>query len=131
MSTDNQSQKQNIFKMEESKDKTPEKTSTGLEPNIAGLLCYLAGFVTGIIFLLIEKENRFVRFHAIQSIIVFGSVFVLGLVFTVIPLVGWLLSLLLSPLTLVLWIYLMWKAYQNEWTKIPVAGNLAEKQLNK
>ena len=48
------------------------KTSTGLEDNIAGLLCYVAGWVSGLIFLLIETENKFVRFHAVQSIIVFG-----------------------------------------------------------
>jgi len=49
-----------------------EKTSTGLQENIAGLLCYVLGWVTGIIFLFIEKENKFVRFHAVQSIVVFG-----------------------------------------------------------
>ncbi|MDP3142898.1 MAG: hypothetical protein Q8N14_02985, partial [Candidatus Omnitrophota bacterium] len=56
------------------------KTSTGIEPKVAGLLSYLLGFITGVIFLLIEKENKFVRFHALQSIIVFGFLFVLGLI---------------------------------------------------
>jgi len=46
------------------------KSSTGMQPNVAGLLCYLAGWITGLIFYLIEKENKFVRFHAMQSIIV-------------------------------------------------------------
>jgi hypothetical protein len=50
----------------------PAKASTGLEPNVAGLLCYLVGWITGLVFILIEKENQFVRFHAMQSIIIFG-----------------------------------------------------------
>lgn len=127
MGVKDQSKTQNIFKMED----PDQKTSSGLSQNIAALLCYLAGFVTGIVFLFIEKENRFVRFHAIQSILVFGTIFVLSFVLTAVPLIGWLLGILLSPLSLVLWIYLMWKAYHNEWAKLPVVGDIAEKQLNK
>lgn len=125
MDNKNESKEQNIFKADN------QRSSTSLEPNLAGLLCYLAGVITGVIFLIIEKENRFVRFHAIQSIMVFVVIFVLSLVLSAIPLIGWLLSLLLSPVSLVLWIFLMWKAYQNEWFKLPVIGDLAEKQLNK
>ena len=51
-----------------------EKTSTGLTENVAGLLCYILGWITGIIFLILEPDNKFVRFHAIQSIIVFGII---------------------------------------------------------
>ena len=51
-----------------------EKSSTGLAENVAGLLCYVLGWVSGLVFILIEKENRFVRFHAIQSIYVFGVI---------------------------------------------------------
>ena len=47
-----------------------EKTSTGLDENVAGLLCYILGWITGIVFLVIEPDNKFVRFHALQSIIV-------------------------------------------------------------
>ena len=61
------------------------KTSTGMNQNVAGLLCYLAGWITGLIFFLIEKENRFVRFHAMQSIITFGSLTVLFMVLGFIP----------------------------------------------
>lgn len=125
MDNKNEAKEQNIFKADN------QRSSTSLEPNLAGLLCYLAGVITGVIFLIIEKENRFVRFHAIQSIMVFVVIFVLSLVLSAIPLIGWLLSLLLSPVSLVLWIFLMWKAYQNEWFKLPVIGDLAEKQLNK
>ena len=69
------------------------KTSTGMQPNVAGLLCYLVGFVTGIVFLIIEKENKFVRFHAMQSIIVFGGLFVLQIILSFIPFIGWIIGL--------------------------------------
>ncbi|HHE41487.1 MAG TPA: DUF4870 domain-containing protein [Dehalococcoidia bacterium] len=106
-----------------------EKTGTGLEPNVAGLLCYVLIWVTGLIFYLIEKENRFVRFHAMQSIIVFGTLTVASLILGVIPIIGWVISWLLGIAALVLWILLMVKAYQNQWFKVPIAGNIAEKHI--
>ena len=106
-----------------------EKTSTGLEANVAGLLCYVLGWISGLVFILIEKENKFVRFHAMQSIIVFGVLSVASIVLGWIPLLGWVISLLLSVLGLVLWIVLMVKAYQGEKYKLPWAGDLAEKQV--
>lgn len=78
-------------------------------------------------FFLLEKENKFVRFHAMQSIIVFGGLTIISLIISVIPLLGWLISTLLSLLALVLWILLMVKAYQNVWFKLPLVGDLAEK----
>ncbi|MBL7156765.1 MAG: DUF4870 domain-containing protein [Candidatus Omnitrophica bacterium] len=102
------------------------KTSIGIEPNIAGLLCYLLWFITGIIFFLIEKENKFVRFHAMQSIITFGFLFILGMILPFIPIVGWVFIPLLWIFELVLWIVLMVKAYQGERFKLPVAGDIAE-----
>lgn len=104
-----------------------EKTSTGMEPNVAGLLCYVLGWITGLIFYLIEKENKFVRFHAMQSIVVFGALTIVSLILSVIPLIGWIISSLLWILGLVLWIVLMVKAYQNQWYKLPIAGDFAEK----
>ena len=56
------------------------KCSINMQPNLAALLSYLLGFVTGLIFYLIEKDNKFVRFHAMQSILVFGALFVLHFV---------------------------------------------------
>lgn len=105
------------------------KTSTGLDQNIAALLCYILGFVSGAIFLLLEKDNQFIRFHAVQSIITFGALFVANFVLTALPVIGWLIGLLLAPVALVLWIVLMVKAYQGEWYKLPLAGDLTEKQL--
>ena len=65
-----------------------EETSTGLKPNVAGLLCYLGAWITGIIFLILEQKNNFVKFHALQSIITFGALTVLGAVLKWIPFVG-------------------------------------------
>ena len=61
------------------------KTSTGIQPNVAALLAYLLGVVSGLIFFLIEKENKFVKFHAMQSIIVSGGLFVVSFVLMFIP----------------------------------------------
>ena len=115
----------------ETQESSQEASSTGLDPNLAGLLCYLAGFVTGVVFLIIEKENRFVRFHAYQSLAVFGALFVVSLIAGFIPLIGPLISILLAPVCLILWILLMVKAYQGELFKLPVAGDWAEDQSGK
>lgn len=103
------------------------KTSTGLDENVAGLLCYVVGWITGLVFILIEKENKFVRFHALQSIIVFGILTVASILIGWIPFIGWVIGWLISVLALVLWIVLMVKAYQGEKYKLPWAGDLAEK----
>ena len=107
-----------------------EKTSTGIEANIAGLLCYVLGWVSGLVFFLLEKDSKFVRFHAVQSMIVFGILTLAWIVFRWIPLI----SLVILPIIWVLWvvllIVLMIKAYQGERFKLPWAGNIAEKQIS-
>ncbi len=113
----------------------PTGTSIGLEPNVAGLLCYVLGWITGLIIFLLEKENKFVRFHALQSIVTFGAFTVLWIVFSVlmgIQYIGtlfWVLNIISWILAFVLWIVLMVKAYQGEKYKLPVAGDIAEKYL--
>lgn len=135
MSHENDLKKQNVFKEEEDtknqSDFSESKSSSGLEQNIAGLLCYLCGFITGIVFLLIEKENSFVRFHAMQSTITFASLLILSFILPFIPLLGWILSLLIIPLNLILWVLLMYKSYKGEWFKLPIVGDIAEQQMNK
>ncbi len=114
-----------------------EKTSTGLDENIAGLLCYLLGVITGIIFYVIEKENKFVRFHAMQSIVVFGSILIINWVVIpivmMIPILGWVIGMLLGLVvfivSIVLWVLLMYKAYKGEKYKVPFAGDFAEKYV--
>ncbi|MFC1955985.1 DUF4870 domain-containing protein [Chloroflexota bacterium] len=104
------------------------KTGSGLQQNVAGFLCYVLGWITGIIFLIIEKENKFVRFHAIQSIVVFGAYTVLAIILNFIPVIGWILGMLFGIVAFILWIVLMLKAYQGQLYKLPVAGNIAENQ---
>src|SRR3989344_4556399 len=103
------------------------KTSVGMQANLAALLCYAAGWITGLIFYLIEKENKFVRFHAFQSMVVFGAITVLMILLSAIPTFGWSLMPVISIVEVILWIFLMVKAYQGEKFKLPVAGDLAEK----
>jgi len=96
-----------------------EKSSTGIDEHIAGLLCYLGTFVTGLIFILLEKKSPFVKFHAMQSLVTFLSLWIAYLILDVIPLVGWFLRTLVSLFGLALWIVLMIKAYQKELYKLP------------
>ncbi len=98
----------------------------GLEENIAGLLCYVLGWLTGIVFLVLEKENKFVRFHAIQSLATFLPLSIIAWVIGLIPFIGWVISSLIWILTLILWLILMFKAYKGEMYKLPVVGDFAE-----
>jgi len=113
-------------------------SSSGLAPNVAGALSYVLGVFTGIFFLVTEKENRFVRFHAAQSIVVSVALFVLWIALTVldtilavVPVIGWAIGLLLSlGLGLggfVLWLVLMYRAYQGREWEVPIAGAQARK----
>ena len=115
--------------MTEETKPTETKTAAGMNQNVAGLLCYLAGWITGLVFFLIEKENKFVRFHAMQSIITFGGLTVLFIVLGLIPFVGWIIMPFLGLAQLILWILLMVKAYNGEYFKLPVIGDLAEKNI--
>jgi uncharacterized membrane protein len=101
-----------------------KKATFGLEENLAGALCYAVGWVTGLIFLLSEKNNQFVRFHAMQSIITFG---ILNLATVVV----WFLSPLVGIISFVLWLVCIFKAYQGEKFHLPVLGEIADKQVKK
>ena len=103
-----------------------EKTSTGLDANLAAALSYLVGFVTGIIFLFVEKENKFVRFHAMQSTLLFAGIVAVDLLLKVVPVLGPLVVIfLVIPLSAILWLLLMYKAYQGEEFKLPLVGQMA------
>ena len=107
-----------------------DKTSTGLTENVAGLLCYVLGWISGLIFILIEQENKLVRFHAIQSIFVFGILTVAGMILGWIPVIGGFFSGVISVISFILWIVLMVKAFQGTKYKLPWAGNFAEKRVS-
>ncbi len=112
--------------------------------NAAGALSYLLGFVTGIVFLVVEpyKRDKFVRFHAFQSIFysiavlvfemawsktVLAGLFSLGYFWAIVSLVSSLIWLALVAF----WIFLMYKAYNNDACKIPVLGAWAYRQALK
>jgi len=109
----------------------PAQTSVGLQPNIAGLLCYVAGWITGIVFLVIEKKSQFVRFHAWQSIMTFGVLTVAYLILSFIPIIGWVIAWIISILSFVLWIILIIQAGTGKMWKLPWIGNWAERQASK
>jgi len=111
-----------------------DRTSVGLRQNVAAMLSYAGGWASGIIFLLLEHENRTIRFHAMQSILSAGFIHLVSVVG------GLVLSL--APVTranamgfawtvfgvgMVLWIVLMVAAYRGVTFKLPVIGHLAEK----
>ena len=115
-------------------------TQSGLSENVAGLLCYVLGWITGLVFFLIDTRP-YVRFHAAQSMVVFGGLHILRIALAMVFGMGWgfgggigwasfsfgwLLFSLIGLVALILWIVLMVKAYQGERFKVPVAGDFAE-----
>src|SRR5215469_16640482 len=95
----------------------------------AGWLSYLGGWITGLIFLLLKRENRFVRFHAMQSLIFFGAIGIVTTVFSYIPLLSSLSAGLLF-VSFVCWMVLMVKAARGRYYKLPIVGEYAEKWAN-
>jgi len=105
------------------------KSQTGLSRNTAAALSYVLGPVTGVIFLILEKDS-FVRFHAVQSIVVFLGLFILDwlLVTTIILAV---LVPLVAIVAFVLWLLLIYKAWQGEKWEVPLAGKIANQLVEK
>lgn len=122
------------------------KSSTGLDENVAALLAYIATWITGLIFFLIEKESRFVRFHAMQAILLGASTFVIGIVLyiawaillIIVVQVSDVLAMLVNLVAILImvvfylsffvgWVLCMVKAFQKQYFKLPVLGNFAEK----
>ena len=84
------------LELETQEPEIPEESSTGIPPRMAAVLSYLLGFVSGVVFLVVERENAYVRFHAMQSTITFGALFVANIVLRFIPVVGRLLVFLIA-----------------------------------
>ena len=107
-----------------------ERTSTGMPANVAAAASYFLGFVTGIVFLLVEKENRFVRFHAMQSTFVFLALIAVDVLLQIVPIMGALVVIfLVIPASAILWLVLMFKAYQGEEFSLPVIGPMAAERV--
>jgi uncharacterized membrane protein len=116
-------------KIEREKQTAEAGTSTGLSPNTAGLLCYVGIWISGIIFFVLEQKNRFVRFHAAQSIVAFGIITVAGVILGLIPVVGDAFSTIIGIIGFIVWIIMIVKASSGEWYKLPWAGDVAEKMV--
>ena len=106
-----------------------DRTALGCDANVAAALSYVLGWISGVVVLVLERDNRFVRFHAMQSVIVFGSLSLAWFLCLSIPLLGWLISfIVLPPLSLLLWLVLLVKSYQGDRFKVPFAGDVAEQR---
>lgn len=105
-----------------------KKGSMGLDENIGGMLCYI--FIIGLVFLFMEKENRFIRFHALQAVFLGVFLLLVNIALSFIPVIGWLVSLLMGPIVLFLVVFMMFQAYKGEYYKLPVLGDMVEKQLD-
>jgi len=112
-------------------------STMNIQPNLAALLSYLFGAIGGLIFFLMEKKNRFVRFHAMQSILLTAGVIVVDIVLNIlsrVPVINFVSACIISPIfglgVLVLWIFLMVQAFQGKMFKLPVIGDYAERYAN-
>jgi len=122
------------------------KSSTGLDENVAALLAYIATWVSGLVFFLIEKDSRFVKFHAMQAILLGAAFVVIGVLLWFLWVVGFFVSAAISDVLaglisvvlgllffafsigiLIAFVMCLIKAYQNQYFKLPVIGNFAEK----
>ena len=117
--------------MTENKPKTSKYTN--LEPNVAGALAYIIAPFTGIVFFLIEKDDKFVRFHAFQSILFGIASYATWIIASsmLAVLIGFLLLPIVSISVFVYYALLMWKAYNNEMYEMPVLGKIAKEQAYK
>lgn len=118
----------------------PAAASAGLDDNVAGALCYLVGFITGIIFLVLDPYNKrpFVRFHAFQAVLFSAAWIALSIALSIVFVIlgglthSWLIyapiRMLISLLGFVLWLLCMYKAYNREWFQLPIVGPIAAKQ---
>ncbi|HEX5070010.1 MAG TPA: hypothetical protein VFV78_07310 [Vicinamibacterales bacterium] len=95
-------------------------------PRFLATIAYAGGLVTGAVLLAVEKQDRFVRFHAMQSIVTFGGVLLLHLVLMGVPVIGLVLYLPFILAVVGLWVFLMIKAWRGESYKLPYLGDLAE-----
>ncbi|MDR2648575.1 MAG: DUF4870 domain-containing protein [Clostridiales bacterium] len=113
------------------------KSVFGLDEKIAGLLSYALGFVSGIFFYVMERDNKFVRFHALQSTVWFLLLAVGGWILRLLgtlPVLGGLFGFLgglLGLLSFVSWIYLMYMSYKGAEFKLPILGDVVWNQVNK
>ena len=103
------------------------KSSLGMDANLAAMLSYVFGWLSGLIIFAAERDNKFVKFHAMQSLIFFGGLTAVSILLAVTVIV----PLMLGILGLVVWVICILKAYSGEMFKLPAIGDWAEKIINK
>src|SRR3989344_1872197 len=106
--------------------------------NLVAALSYFLGFVTGIVILLVEKDDKFIRFHALQSTITFGGLFIINIIIGIIfaplgifEILGRFIDIILFMIGVIIWIVSMFRAYSGEIFKWPISGKLAETWISK
>jgi uncharacterized membrane protein len=105
------------------------RSSLNISENIAALIAYLFGWLSGLVIFLLEKESRFVRFHALQSLIFFGAMSLILGILGRIPVIGWVFAVVGGIITFGFWIIGMIKAYQGELYRFPIVGDIAAGQI--
>ncbi len=105
-------------------------TKLGIPVDIEAGLCYVLGWLSGIVFFLIERDNKYIQFHAAQSAVVFLGLLILQIVLGFIPIIG-IITILITPFTLVLWIFLMYKAFTGVKYRVPFVADFVDKNLLK
>jgi uncharacterized membrane protein len=108
-------------------DEEGSGSSLNMRENVAGLLCYVFGWVSGLVMYLLEKKSRFVRFHAVQSMVTFGILSIVGLVFRRIPVIGGIIGWATGAATFVAWAVGMVRAYQGKLVSFPFSGDVAKR----
>jgi uncharacterized membrane protein len=106
-----------------------KKSSTGLESGVAGALCYVLGAFSGIFMLIVEREDKFVRFHAVQAILAHAAAYVIFIILALIPIVGWLLLPVWLLAAFIFWIVLIYEAYHGVEYELPYLGEIARRQV--
>ena len=105
------------------------RSSLNMSENVAALIAYLFGWLSGLIIFLLEKESRFVRFHALQSLIFFAAMSLIIGILGRIPVIGWVFGVAGGILTFGFWIVGMVKAYRGELYRFPIVGDIAARQI--
>lgn len=114
---------------EQQESSKQEETSLGITQNMAGMLIYILGWVSGIAFLLFEKENKFVRFHTMQSIVIFVPLTIISFIAGFVPFIGGFISAVCGIAGVLIWLFMMYQAFNGRQYKFPIAGDYAETQL--
>lgn len=116
------------------KEKNVNDTNTamGMDENLEALLSYVFVWVSGLVFLILETRSKYVRFHALQSLITFLLLSVIGLILRAIPVIGWFLGGIVIPVfAFILWAVFMYMAFKGEKFKLPILGHLCENLIYK